>query len=273
MKRYLVIGGAGFIGCNLAERLLRQQAEVLVLDDLSRHGSETNLAWLRTIGAFEFVKCDIRDAAAVDAVFRQHARIDVVVHLAAQVAVTTSVVNPRDDFEVNLLGTFNVLEAIRHRGDQPALVYASTNKVYGKLDGATVVEREARYELRDLPDGVAESAPLDFYSPYGCSKGAADQYGRDYSRIYGLRTVVFRQSCIYGQRQFGIEDQGWVAWLAIAHELGIPFTLFGNGKQVRDLLHVDDLVDLYLRWYCPHRARDRRDLQRRRRCAEYSVPA
>ena len=246
MKRYLVIGGAGFIGCNLVERLLRDGADVVVLDDLSRRGSDENLAWLRTLGSFEFIKCDIRDAAAIEAVFIRDASIEAVFHLAAQVAVTTSVVSPREDFEVNLLGTFNVLEAIRKSGARPALIYASTNKVYGKLEGAAVVERDTRYDFRDLPDGVAESTPLDFYSPYGCSKGAADQYVRDYSRIYGLRSVVLRQSCIYGRRQFGVEDQGWVAWFAIAHTFGLPLTLYGNGKQVRDLLYIDDLIDLYL---------------------------
>ena len=245
--RYLVIGGAGFIGCNLVERLLRQRAEVLVLDDLSRRGSDENLAWLRGLGAFEFIKCDIRDAAGVDAVFRRHRPIDVAFHMAAQVAVTTSVADPRHDFEVNVLGTLNILEAVRRLSDRTALVYASTNKVYGKLESAAVVEGDLRYDFRTLTGGVPESTPLDFYSPYGCSKGAADQYVRDYARIYGLRTVVLRQSCIYGQRQFGVEDQGWVAWFTIAHSLGMPLTLYGNGKQVRDLLHIDDLIDLYLR--------------------------
>jgi CDP-paratose 2-epimerase len=246
VSRVLITGGAGFIGCNLAERLLRSGADVLVLDDLSRRGSEENLAWLRTLGRFEFIKCDIRDAAAVETVFRRSGAVDVVFHLAAQVAVTTSVINPRDDFEVNALGTLNVLEAVRRSERNPVFVYASTNKVYGRLDGAAVDRLATRYQLPDFPGGVPESMPLDFYSPYGCSKGTADQYTRDYARIYGLRTVVLRQSCIYGQRQFGVEDQGWVAWFAIAHELGIPLTVYGDGRQVRDLLHVDDLVDLYL---------------------------
>jgi CDP-paratose 2-epimerase len=245
--QYVVTGGAGFIGCNLVARLLeRKDCAVAVLDDLSRHGSTANLHWLQTLGAFDFVQCDIRDARAVDAAFARYSRIDALFHLAAQVAVTTSVTDPRADFEANALGTFNVLEAARRANGDPVVIYASTNKVYGKLDAVAVDAQASRYAFRDLPEGVPESMPLDFYSPYGCSKGAADQYTRDYARIYGLRTVVFRQSCIYGQRQFGVEDQGWVAWFAIAHELGIPLTLYGDGKQVRDLLHVDDLVDLYL---------------------------
>lgn len=244
--RYLVTGGAGFIGCNLVERLLSQGADVLVLDDLSRQGSEKNLAWLRTLAPFEFINCDIRDRRRVEDVFVQQAPIDVVFHLAAQVAVTTSITDPRHDFEVNLLGTLNILEAVRQSAVRPALIYSSTNKVYGKIDDAAVVERHGRYEFRDLPAGVPESMSLDFYSPYGCSKGGADQYVRDYSRIFGLRSVVLRQSCIYGQRQLGVEDQGWVAWFVIAHALGVPLTLYGDGKQVRDLLHIDDLIDLYM---------------------------
>lgn len=244
--RYLVTGGAGFIGCNLVERLLSQGADVLVLDDLSRQGSDKNLAWLQTLAPFEFINCDIRDRRRVENVFARHVPIDVVFHLAAQVAVTTSVTDPRQDFEVNLLGTFNILEGVRQSAARPVLIYSSTNKVYGKIDGVEVVEGQGRYAFRDLPGGVPESMALDFYSPYGCSKGGADQYVRDYARIFGLRSVVLRQSCIYGQRQLGVEDQGWVAWFAIAHALHIPLTLYGDGKQVRDLLHIDDLIDLYL---------------------------
>ena len=166
-------------------------------------------------------------------------------HLAAQVAVTTSVTDPRADFDINALGTFNVLEAVRLAGGGPAVIYSSTNKVYGNLEHVRVVERGGRYAYEDLPDGVDESEPLDFHSPYGCSKGAGDQYVRDYARIYGLKTVVFRQSCIYGTRQFGIEDQGWIAWFCLATLRGQGFTIFGDGKQIRDTLWVGDLVDAY----------------------------
>jgi CDP-paratose 2-epimerase len=174
---------------------------------------------------------------------------DAVIHLAGQVAVTTSVANPREDLEINVLGTFNLLEAIRHAGQKPLFIYASTNKVYGGMEELRIVEREDRYACRDYPGGVPETAPLDFHSPYGCSKGAADQYVRDYNRIYGIPTVVFRQSCIYGERQFGVEDQGWVAWFVIAAALGRPITIYGDGKQVRDVLFVEDLVDAYLMAY------------------------
>src|SRR5262249_50328517 len=163
-------------------------------------------------------------------------------HLAGQVAVTTSVEDPRNDYEVNALGTFNLLEAARLGGRRPTVVFTSTNKVYGGMEDVGVVERSTRYEYRDLPHGVPETQPLDFHSPYGCSKGAADQYVRDYARIYDLPTVVFRMSCIYGPRQFGNEDQGWVAHFLIAAVTGQPITIYGNGKQVRDVLFVDDLV-------------------------------
>jgi CDP-paratose 2-epimerase len=155
------------------------------------------------------------------------------------------VLQPREDFETNALGTFNVLEAARLGGRNPAVVYASTNKVYGGMEDVEVVEDQTRYRYGRLPDGVPETRPLDFHSPYGCSKGAGDQYVRDYHRIYGLPTVVLRQSCIYGPRQFGVEDQGWLAWFAIAAVLGRPITIYGDGKQIRDVLHVDDLMDCF----------------------------
>jgi CDP-paratose 2-epimerase len=172
-------------------------------------------------------------------------RPDAVLHLAAQVAVTTSVTDPRDDFENNALGTFNVLEAVRLKSPQSFIINASTNKVYGKMEDVEVVERNGRYEYRDLQQGVGEDRPLDFHSPYGCSKGVADQYTIDYSRIYGLQSVSFRQSCIYGTRQFGIEDQGWVAWFVIAAVLGKQITIYGDGKQTRDVLNVEDLARAY----------------------------
>lgn len=237
----LVTGGAGFIGCNLAHALLQDGQQVCIFDDLSRLGAERNLGWLQEQhpNGLEFVWGDVRDFAAVREVVQD---ADVIYHLAAQVAVTTSVSDPRTDFEVNALGTLNVLEAARLAGHQPIVVFTSTNKVYGGLDDVAVVENETRYEFRDYPNGIPESCSLDFLSPYGCSKGAADQYVRDYARTYGLPTVVFRMSCIYGTRQFGNEDQGWVAHFVIALALGRPITIYGDGKQVRDILWVDDLV-------------------------------
>ena len=179
------------------------------------------------------------------ACFREHRDADQVLHLAAQVAVTTSVKNPREDFEINALGTFNVLEAMRQSGMRAPLIYSSTNKVYGEMTSVGTVERNGRYDYQSLPTGVSEEHNLDFHSPYGCSKGSADQYVIDYHRIYGMRTTVFRQSCIYGYRQFGAEDQGWVAWFMIASQLGRPITIYGDGKQVRDILFIDDLLDAY----------------------------
>jgi CDP-paratose 2-epimerase len=243
--KYLVTGGAGFIGCNAAQRWMRQGHEVVVLDDLSRRGADRNLSWLQTQGRFVFERIDIRDARALDAAVQRHRDTDVVLHLAAQVAVTTSVTEPRHDFEVNALGTFNLLESVRRYAPLAAFLYASTNKVYGGLHQESVVLRDGRHAFADRPEGIGEDTPLDFHSPYGCSKGAADQYVRDYARIYGLRTVSFRQSCIYGWRQFGVEDQGWVAWFTIAAVTGQPVTIYGDGRQVRDLLFVDDLCDAY----------------------------
>jgi CDP-paratose 2-epimerase len=242
--KVLITGGCGFIGCNAAQRLLQLGHSVTILDNLSRRGSDRNLEWLREQGQFDFIAGDVCDAAAIAEVIKQ-SPFDVAIHLAAQVAVTTSVVEPRRDFEINALGTLNVLEAIREYSPETILLNASTNKVYGKLPGVNLREGPGRYDF-EPSDGIGETQPLDFHSPYGCSKGAADQYVIDYARIYGLRTVNFRQSCIYGYRQFGVEDQGWVAWFTIAHALGQPVTIYGTGKQVRDILFVDDLVDCYL---------------------------
>ena len=240
----LITGGAGFIGCNLAYRLVSQGQAVRILDNLARPGAEKNLRWLRERfgDRLEFVQGDVRNAAQVAAAVEG---VDVVYHLAAQVAVTTSVLKPRDDFEVNALGTLNVLEAARQAEHQPIVLFASTNKVYGAMEDVPVVERNGHYAYRDLIHGVSEQQTLDFHSPYGCSKGAADQYVRDYARIYGLRTLVFRMSCIYGMRQFGNEDQGWIAHFVISACLGRPLTIYGDGKQVRDVLFIDDLLDSY----------------------------
>jgi len=240
----LITGGAGFIGCNLAHYYLKQGHTVTLFDNLSRRGSGKNLTWLQeNHGAhLRFVQADVRDYAALaNAV----PGADRVFHMASQVAVTTSVVDPRTDFEINALGTFNVLEAVRAHAPQAIVFYASTNKVYGGMEEVAIVKEETHYRYRDLPHGIPESQLLDFHSPYGCSKGTGDQYVRDYARIYGLKTVVFRQSCIYGTRQFGIEDQGWVAHFCIAAALGRPIKIYGDGKQVRDVLWIDDLVHAY----------------------------
>jgi CDP-paratose 2-epimerase len=244
--RIFITGGAGFIGCNLALHHLSRGNHVFVYDNLSRPRTQYNLEWLQTQGDVHFIEGDVRDAGAVHQAMAQ-ARPDLVVHLAAQVAVTTSVKHPREDFEINALGTFNVLEAARGLSNPPALIYASTNKVYGGMEDVAVVLDEARnrYRYRDFPDGIDEHQPIDFHSPYGCSKGAGDQYVRDYARIYGLRTVVFRQSTIYGPRQFGVEDQGWLAHFIIATVMGRPISIYGDGKQVRDMLHVSDLIAAY----------------------------
>lgn len=244
MNKILITGGCGFIGANYTDRLLARGERVVVFDNLSRRGSEKNAEWLREkYGArFELIRADIRDARAIADAARE---ADAIFHFAAQVAVTTSVADPRTDFEINALGTFNALEAARLSSRHPIFVFASTNKVYGGMDDVIVVEKPTRYAYRDLIGGVSEQQPLDFHSPYGCSKGAADQYVRDYHRIYGLRSVVFRQSAIYGYRQFGVEDQGWLAWFIIAAVLGKPITIYGNGKQVRDMLFIDDLMDAY----------------------------
>lgn len=244
-RQYLVTGGAGFIGSNYVHRLVQRGEKVTVYDNLSRSGSLRNLDWLKETfgdGAFNMIAGDTRDAALLTDAARD---ADVIMHLAGQVAVTTSVTDPRDDFESNALGTFNALEAARHSERNPIFIYSSTNKVYGGMEDVELVEDATRWRYKDLVNGCPESQPLDFHSPYGCSKGTGDQYVRDYSRIYGLRSVVFRQSCIYGPRQFGVEDQGWVAWFIIAAVTGRPMTVFGDGKQVRDILNVDDLMNAY----------------------------
>jgi CDP-paratose 2-epimerase len=242
-KKYLITGGAGFIGSNYARRLLENNS-VVVFDNLSRKGADANLDWIGEYHTFIHINGDVRDFAAVkEAVDR--VKPDVIVHLAAQVAVTTSVDDPRTDFNTNALGTFNVLEAARLSGRKPQVLYASTNKVYGELEDLEIVEESTRYSISKFPHGIDESHGLDFHSPYGCSKGCGDQYMRDYYRMYGIPTTVFRQSCIYGPRQFGIEDQGWVAWFIIAVILGKPINIYGDGKQVRDLLYIDDLLDAY----------------------------
>ena len=241
----LITGGAGFIGSNVAERFLKKGCNVSVFDNLSRRGTSWNLDWLRrNYRKMKFIKGDIRKYNDLLSAFRKN-RYDAVFHFAAQVAVTTSVTNPREDFEINALGTFNLLEAVRNTGQSPVILYSSTNKVYGGMTDIKITERDGKYCYESIPGGIDETRLLDFHSPYGCSKGTADQYMIDYARIYGLKTVVFRQSCIYGYRQFGIEDQGWVAWFTIAAMLEKPLTIYGDGKQVRDVLFIEDLADAY----------------------------
>jgi CDP-paratose 2-epimerase len=240
-----IIGGAGFIGINSVYSFIKKGYQVTVIDNLSRKGSEYNLKELQKKHDVPFHHIDIRDAAKLTAFFQSEKGFDAVLLLAGQVAVTTSVTNPREDFEINALGTFNVLEAIRVSGEKPLVLYTSTNKVYGKMEDLTIEEFDTRYNYRDLKTGIAESRQLDFYSPYGCSKGSGDQYVRDYFRIFDIPTVVLRQSCIYGPNQFGIEDQGWVAWFTIATLMNRDITIYGDGKQIRDILFVEDLVELY----------------------------
>jgi CDP-paratose 2-epimerase len=243
--RVLITGGAGFIGSNAAHHFIGRGDQVTIFDNLSRRGSQHNLAWLRAehgVDSFALIQADLRDFTALAQAARGQ---DVILHYAGQVAVTTSVQNPRGDFEDNALGTFNALEAARLCGSNPIFLYSSTNKVYGGMENVELVETATRYHYRDYPHGISESFPLDFHSPYGCSKGTGDQYVRDYARIYDLRTVVFRQSAIYGPRQFGIEDQGWLAWFIIAAVTGTSMTIYGDGKQVRDVLYVDDLIHAY----------------------------
>jgi CDP-paratose 2-epimerase len=244
--RALVTGGIGFIGTNLSDRLLRDGHEVVLLDNFSRAGVLENLDWLRAQHhmRMRFIEGDIRDR---EAVIHAMDGADTVFHLAAQVAVTTSVVDPQNDFSINAQGTLNVLEAARQQKPMPVVLYTSTNKVYGEIEHERVVERSSRYEFESLPYGVPETCPLDFHSPYGCSKGTADQYMHDYHRIYALPTIIFRMSCIYGPHQCGNEDQGWVAHFARTGLNAGHLTLYGDGKQVRDVLFVDDLIDLMLR--------------------------
>ena len=241
-RKVLITGGAGFIGSNLVSNLLEDKFDVTVFDAFLRTGTRDNVAWLLQhprSSHLRIVNGDTRDFEAVKGVV---AGADIIFHLAGQVAVTSSVTDPRTDFDINALGTFNLLEAARLCGRRPTIVFSSTNKVYGGIEGIAVVEERDRYRLRDCPNGIPETQPLDFHSPYGCSKGAADQYVRDYARIYGLPTVVFRMSCIYGPRQFGTEDQGWMAHFIISALKRQPITIYGDGKQVRDVLFVDDLV-------------------------------
>ena len=253
---WLITGGCGFVGTNLTDELLSRGEDVVILDNLNRTGSKRNLAWLQDRHGLDwrYLEGDIRNAFAVNELIRQ-VRPDALAHLAGQVAMTTSVQNPRMDFEVNALGTLNALEAVRLHSPETVVLFPSTNKVYGDLAWVRHDEEATRYVARYFPNGFDETLPLSFHSPYGCSKGSADQYVLDYARMFGLRTVVFRHSSMYGGRQFATHDQGWVGWFCQKAleaqqeqraERQVPtFTVSGDGKQVRDVLHAEDVVRLY----------------------------
>ena len=242
IRSVLIFGGAGFIGSNWAHRLLKTtDAKIHIFDNLSRRGVHQNLDWLhREANGSDRIKVTIGDIRDQTLVTRAVQPASEIYHFAAQVAVTTSVTDPRFDFDVNVGGTINILEAARKSGRKPFILFTSTNKVYGAMNGRRLQANSTRYLAHDC--GTSESQPLDFYSPYGCSKGAADQYVHDYSRMFGLPTVVFRMSCIAGKHQFGNEDQGWIAHFLYSALQGIPLTIYGDGRQVRDVLCVDDLV-------------------------------
>lgn len=246
MNSVLVTGGAGFIGANLSRYFLEKSIKVRVYDNLFRPGSEKNLTWLKETfpDKVEVWNNDIRD---FESLLKATEGVDAIFHLAAQVAVTTSMVDPRTDFDINASGTLNILEAVRRQVPTAPVIFASTNKVYGGLDHIATERIGQRYAYQNRPFGIDELQSLDFHSPYGCSKGCADQYVRDYHRIYGLKTVVLRQSCIYGCRQFGIEDQGWVAWFTISAVKNRQINIYGDGKQVRDILFIDDLINCFER--------------------------
>lgn len=256
--KILITGGCGFLGSNIAASYLEEGAEVVVIDALLRKGGEDNLSWLRgkaSPGQFTHHQIDLANDEAVEDVFRQKGPVDYVCHLGGQVAMTTSLSDPRRDFRTNALGTFNLLEAVRRYSPDALFAYSSTNKVYGDLAHLAYGENATRYMVPGHPNGFDETLSLDFASPYGCSKGAADQYVRDWHRNFGLKTVVFRHSSIYGGRQFATFDQGWIGWFctqAVAQRRAIdanqapqPFTIAGTGKQVRDVLHAEDLIRLY----------------------------
>jgi CDP-paratose 2-epimerase len=250
--KYFITGGCGFLGSNIASEILKKGDELIIFDSLYRFGSYQNLEWLKTQGVFEFIHGDIRNENDVHRAVKAH-KPDVVYHLAGQVAMTTSIEDPRMDMEVNIGGSFNILNAVRLHSPESTVVYSSTNKVYGDLEQFTYEESDTRYYCIEKQNGFDESVNLDFHSPYGTSKGCADQYMLDFARIYGLKTVVFRHSSMFGGRQFATYDQGWIGWFtgqAINIKNGIqksPFTISGNGKQVRDITHAEDMVALYLK--------------------------
>lgn len=248
--KILIVGGCGFLGSNLAAYGIKTGKDITVFDNLSRIGSAKNLEWLKSIGTFKFVHGDTRNYNDIVGIIKEK-NYDAVFHLAGQVAMTTSISDPYKDFQINAMGTFHVLDAVRKHNPDAAVFFSSTNKVYGDLEQYHYLETEKRYLCAEYPHGFDETIPLDFRSPYGCSKGAADQYMLDYSRIYGIKTIVFRHSSMYGGRQFATYDQGWVGWFcqkALEKKYHVhceAFSISGNGKQVRDILHADDMVSLY----------------------------
>ncbi|OGR82381.1 MAG: CDP-paratose 2-epimerase [Elusimicrobia bacterium RIFCSPHIGHO2_02_FULL_57_9] len=248
--KYLITGGCGFLGTNLSAEVLQRGDELLVLDDLSRMGSDRNLEWLKKQGRFQFFQADIRSAGSMDEVIKKN-RPNAVFHLAGQVAMTASLADPRLDFENNALGSLNLLEAVRRFSPGSTIAYSSTNKVYGDLEELEYAETPSRYVATGYERGFDEKTRIDFRSPYGCSKGSADQYMLDYARCFGLKTIVFRHSSIFGSRQFSTSEQGWIGWFvqqaleAKGSPGKDPFTISGNGKQVRDVLFSSDLVDCY----------------------------
>lgn len=246
-KGILITGGAGFIGTNVADRLLQEGERVIIYDNLSRPGVENNLNWLITQHPqVEVIIADVKDKITIDKAIHEARHV---FHFAAQVAVTSSLMAPYHDFEVNVGGTVNILESIRLSGHRPSLIFTSTNKVYGDLPGLEIESNNTRYFPVNpvlKQNGISENVSLNFHSPYGCSKGTADQYILDYARSFGLRNVVFRMSCIYGPHQFGTEDQGWVAHFIKQAINNKTITLYGDGKQVRDILYIDDLVNAFL---------------------------
>lgn len=247
--KILITGGCGFLGSNLAAEALRRGDEVIIFDNLSRLGATVNQDWLRSQGDFCFEHADIRNQNDIARIIKE-SRPDTIFHLAGQVAMTTSITDPRKDFEINVVGSYNLLEAVREFSPETAVLYSSTNKVYGDLEQFTYTEMDTRYVCDQHQNGFNENITLDFHSPYGCSKGAADQYMLDYARIFGLKTLVFRHSSMYGGRQFATYDQGWIGWFCqkadeIAKGSKQKFTISGNGKQVRDVLHAEDIVNLY----------------------------
>jgi CDP-paratose 2-epimerase len=248
--KILITGGCGFLGSNLALKAISNGDDLLVFDNLSRIGSKQNLLWMKEKGKFSFVEGDVSKRDQIESTIREF-KPAAIFHLAGQVAMTTSIEDPRRDFEVNALGTLNILEACRLYSKESIILYSSTNKVYGDLLQYKYVEKDKRYECIEFPNGFTEDISLDFHSPYGCSKGTADQYLLDYYRMFGIRTVVFRHSSMFGFRQFSTFDQGWVGWFCkkaidqYHNSSEDPFTINGNGKQVRDILFSEDMVDLY----------------------------
>lgn len=250
--KILITGGCGFLGSNLAIEIFKRNDELFIFDNLYREGSKYNLEWLKSKGKFKFYDSDVRISTEVNHAIKE-IKPDVLFHLAGQVAMTTSIADPRIDFEINALGTFNVLESIKTYSPESIVVYSSTNKVYGDIEWVKYRETDTRYVCVEFPLGFPETIPLEFHSPYGCSKGSADQYMLDFYRIFGIRTIVFRHSSMFGGRQFSTFDQGWIGWFcqkAIETKRDLakePFTISGNGKQVRDVLYADDTVDLYFK--------------------------